>query len=298
MKKMLTWAAKVFFTMFLMFVVMPLLFICAIGLLPTAFEEGAPESEHLVAVVELKGMILDVKDVLQELYRQADNKKVKGIVFRIDSPGGAVGPSQEIYSAVKKIKEKKPVVVSMGAVAASGGLYSALPASKIYAQPGTLTGSIGVIMQLPNFRKITEKVGFDMVTIKSGALKDAGNSFRDMTEPERQYLQSTIDVAASGFIDAVAEGRNLKRADVLKFADGRIILGSEAVKLGLIDEIGDLDDAARAVFTILGKPLADTEKPDLYYPGDKFQAFRDLVGAASKIGAFFDEGRIEMMYLM
>ncbi len=298
MKKFLLWFTKVFVTLLLVFVVMPVLFIACLAALPAVLEEGAPDSDKLVAVVELRGMITDTKDIIKELYRQAKNEKVKAIVLRVDSPGGSVGPSQELYSTISKVRKAKPVVASFGSVAASGGLYSALSANRIYAEPGTLTGSIGVILQLPNFQKISEKVGFDMVTIKSGALKDAGNSFREMTEGEKKYFQHTIDLAHEGFVDAVVEGRGLKREDVIKFADGRIILGSEAVKLNLIDAIGDLDDAARSALELAAKPLKEGESPDLYYPMDQFQAFRDIVGAASSIGRFFSQGTVELNYLM
>ena len=141
-------------------------------------KEGLPTNKKTVAVVKLDSMIMDSEDIVKELYKQADDKKVKAIVLRINSPGGAVGPSQDIYSAVASIKKIKPVVASMGAVAASGGLYAALGASKVYAQAGTMTGSIGVVLQIPNVSAITDKYGFKMTTIKAGALKDVGNMYR------------------------------------------------------------------------------------------------------------------------
>jgi protease-4 len=236
-----------------------------------------------VAVVELLGPIYDSKDVLDELYRQVANEHVDGIVLRVDSPGGAVGPSQEIYSAVAKLKLRKPIVASMGSVAASGGLYASLAASKIYAQPGTLTGSIGVILELPNVKGIAEKVGFNMTTIKSGELKDVGNMFRDMQESEKQYLGDVAASSHADFIKAVVEGRGIPFEKVKSFADGRVLLGNQAMALGLVDKMGDVYDAAREVYVILGKPLADDKDAKLYYPQDKFRDFEAIIKGAKAL---------------
>ncbi len=232
---------------------------------------------HTVAVLELVGPIMDTKEVVAELHKYAFDKDVAGLVLRIDSPGGAVGPSQEVYEAVKKLREQKPIVVSMGSVAASGGLYAAMGATKVFANAGTLTGSIGVIMQFPNFEKIANTVGLQMVTIKSGKLKDVGNPFRQMTEEESEFLQATINSAQEQFVAAVAEGRGLDPAKVREFADGRVLTGLRAKELGLVDEIGGLHDASRAIFTILEKPLKDDEMPKLIYPADKFGQFKELL---------------------
>lgn len=230
-----------------------------------------------VAVLEVSGPIMDTKDVVSDLYKYVFDDSVVGVVLRVDSPGGAVGPSQELYQAVRKLKEYKPIVASMGTVAASGGLYVALGASKVFANPGTVTGSIGVIMQFPNFQKVADKLGVDMITIKSGQLKDVGNPFREMSQEDRKFLQDTIDGAQSQFVNAVVEGRSLAEEEVRRFADGRIVTGIKALELGLVDEMGGLQDAARAVFTILGTPLKDDEAPKLIYPGDKLGRFRELL---------------------
>jgi protease-4 len=231
---------------------------------------------HKIAVVELKGVIQDSKKVIKDLYRYVDDADIDGIVLRIDSPGGAVGPSQEIYSAVKVLKEKKPIIASMGSVAASGGLYAALGASKILAQPGTLTGSIGVIMQAPNFTKIIDTVGFEMITIKSGKFKDAGNVFRTMTVEDRAFLQSTVDQLYQDFLGAVISSRKLDPTRVAEFADGRVIIGSQAMNYGLVDGIGDLYDAARLVYEVKGKPLPDHKVPQLIFQDDNMERFRQL----------------------
>jgi protease-4 len=253
--------------------------------------------KHLVAVVEMKGAIESSKEVLEDLHKHAGDDKVKGIVLRIDSPGGAVAPSQDIYRAVMRLKAKKPIVVSMGSLAASGGLYSALGASKVYAEPGTITGSIGVIMTVPNFTHIAERFGFDMITVKSGKLKDIGNSFRAMTDEERQLLETQLGEVHGQFIDAVAEGRKLEVAKVREFADGRAIMGSEAKRLGLVDEFGDVYDAARAVFELLGEPLKGDEQPRLIYSKDKFEELRELLKTVGRIPALLSptaELRFEM----
>jgi protease-4 len=175
----------------------------------------------------------------------------------------------------------------MGTVAASGGLYSALGASKIYAQEGTLTGSIGVIMQIPNFSGVTEKVGFDMVTIKSGKLKDAGNSFRPMSEEERGFLQSTADQIQKKFVEAVVTGRGLSEEKVREFADGRVIVGARAKEIKLIDEVGGVYDAAREALNLAGVKLEKDEDPELVYVDDKFASFKKFFGALAESGAAY-----------
>lgn len=301
MKEYLLWLAKVL-TIVVLFLFAPVLLL---ALLVAAgggrSGDEAAVGDKLVAVVELKGVIMNSKDVVAELYRQARNDKVKGIVLRIDSPGGSVGPAQDINSAVKKLREQKPIVVSMGGVAASGGLYAALNASKIFCQPGTLTGSIGVIMQIPNVTELSQKIGVDLVTIKSGRLKDAGNMFRPMTEEERRYLEDTVAEVRSEFVNAVVEGRGLERAKVEALADGRVLTGAKAVEAGLVDQLGDVYDAAREVFVILKEPLAEKELPRLFYPEDKFAKFRRFFDGLTDLSMLLGQGaprELRLMYLM
>ena len=259
--------------------------------------EHGPKSDKLVGVVKLSGEIVDASEVLEDLYKYAADQEIDGIVLRIDSPGGAVGPSQEIYSAVERLKEKKPIVASMGALAASGGLYAALSASKVFAQPGTLTGSIGVIMQIPNLSKVANQLGVDMVTIKSGALKDVGNMFREMTPEEREFLQKTVMTVRKDFVDAVAKGRKIESATVEQFADGRVIVGSEAKRLGLVDEFGDLFAAARAVYDLKGKPLKEGEYPRLRSRDESFESFKKFFESAISLPRMFSRP-IEIKYLL
>ena len=268
-----------FLTVLVVLLVLPIVFIATIVFsAKDSLQKMQPApSDKLVAVVELKGEIKSSKEVLEQLYENAKDKDVKGIVLSIDSPGGAVGPSQDIYNAVNNLKKIKPIVVSMGSVAASGGLYSAMSGSKVFCQPGTTTGSIGVIMQVPNFTKIAETVGFDMVTVASGQYKDTGNPFREFTEQDRTLLMATIQNVREQFVDDIAKGRNLDRNAVSSFADGRILTGSQAKQLGLVDKFGDVYDAAREVFVILGKPLKDDEIPELRYKKDEMSRIKELL---------------------
>lgn len=255
-------------------------------------------SKKKVGVVEITGIIENSKEVLEKLHKHIEDDSIKGIVLRINSPGGAVGPSQAIYSAVSTLKTKKPIIAAMGALAASGGLYSALGATKVLCQPGTLTGSIGVIMQIPNFQSIAQKVGFKMITIKSGNLKDAGNSFEVMPPEVKTYLEDTAAGAHEDFIQAVADGRSLDINAVRKFADGRIILGTKAMQLKLVDGFGDVYAAGRLVFEELGEPLEEGEYPELVYPDEKFKELKKLFttltgGVEEAFGS-----HMRLMYLM
>lgn len=302
MRDYLLWLAKILTLLVICFVIIPLFVGACLGVMSMAMKgpAGPADPKRAVAVIELTGEIMSAKEVVEQIYREADNKEVKGIVLRVDSPGGAVGPSQDVYNAVSHAKAKKPVVVSMGALAASGGLYSSLSASKIFCQPGTLTGSIGVIMQIPNFTKIAEKLGVDMVTVKSGKLKDVGNAFRQMEPEEKQFLEDTVHKVYEEFLNAVVTSRKIPREKAMEFADGRVIVGSEAKRLGLVDEFGDVYDAARAVFDILGEPLPEGKLPQLRYQDDKWRELQHLFRSATSLVAGFNplQPRANILYLM
>ena len=206
-----------------------------------------------VAMVKIEGLLISSEHVVEELNDYADDPSVKAIVIRIDSPGGGVVVSQEIYNAVKNAKkEGKKIIVSMGSVAASGGYYVAAAADKIVANPGTLTGSIGVKMEFANVEKLLEKIGVKGMVVKAGEFKDIGSPYRDMTPQERKLLQDVIDDVHSQFIKAVAEGRNLPEADVRAIADGRIFTGQQALALKLVDKLGDLGDSIRLAGSLAG----------------------------------------------
>ena len=210
--------------------------------------------EDRVALIRVEGVILDAQQTVEDLKKFAETPSVKAIVLRIDSPGGGVVPSQEIHDAVKRVRNKhnKVVVASMGTVAASGGFYIAVATDRILANPGTLTGSIGVIMELANLEGLLKKIGVESVVIKAGRNKDLGSPFRQMRDEERKLLQAVMDDVHDQFITAVAEGRALKPSDVVPFADGRIFTGRQAKDVKLIDELGDLDDAIRVAADLGG----------------------------------------------
>ncbi|OGW06786.1 MAG: hypothetical protein A2889_03250 [Nitrospinae bacterium RIFCSPLOWO2_01_FULL_39_10] len=196
-----------------------------------------------LALVRIEGVITESEDIVRQIKKYREDSSIKGIVLRIDSPGGAVGPSQEIYKEVLKTTEGKKVVASMGGLAASGGYYIASAANRIFANPGTITGSIGVIMAFSNFEELMKKLGLKTTVIKSGKFKDVGSPVRELTEEERKILQSVSDDIHGQFIEAVAKGRNLKIESVKELADGRIFSGRQAMESGLIDELGTLEDA-------------------------------------------------------
>jgi len=216
-----------------------------------------------IALVRIEGMIADSKDSIEEIKEYVKDPSVKAILLRIDSPGGAVAPAQEIHEEVKKAVAKKQVVVSMGSVAASGGYYIASPATKIIANPGTITGSIGVIMEIPNLEGLMNKIGIKTEVIKSGKHKDLVSTFRGIRKEDREILQGVLDNVHEQFIMAVADGRKMSPADVRKIADGRIFTGEQAIKAGLVDELGNLEDAvqvAAKLSGIKGEPVIVSKK--------------------------------------
>ena len=213
------------------------------SLLFTLFQENIHIGEK-VAVVRIEGAIMDSKNSVDEIKEYIKDPSVKAIVLRVDSPGGAVAPSQEIYEEVKKATLKKKVIVSMGSVAASGGYYISAPANWIIANPGTLTGSIGVIMEIPNIEGLMDKIGVKTEVIKSGRHKDLASAFRKMGKEERAILQGVLDDVHEQFIKAVSDGRkNMHLDDIKELADGRIFTGRQALEIGLVDELGSLEDA-------------------------------------------------------
>ncbi|MDQ0231049.1 signal peptide peptidase SppA [Metabacillus malikii] len=225
-------------------------------------EEGSEMNK--IAVLNVNGVIQDTgedvtsffstagyqhKTFLEQVRAAAEDDTVKGVILRVNSPGGGVVESAEIHKELKELKEKtkKPIYVSMGTQAASGGYYISTIADKIFAAPDTLTGSLGVIMQSVNYGELAEKYGVKFETIKSGPHKDIFSPTRDMTEEERKILQSMVDNAYKGFVDVIAEGRSLSEDEVRKIADGRIYDGRQAKENKLVDELGYLDDTIAAM---------------------------------------------------
>ena len=226
----------------------------ALSLLGNFLSEGGWIGGDKVAVIRIEGIILDSRETIEELRHYRDNPSVKAIVLRIDSPGGAVVPSQEIFAEVRKTRAdgKIKLVTSMGNVAASGGYYIAAATDRIVANPGTLTGSIGVIMELANVKGLLEKVGVQSVVIKSGRHKDMASPLRAMTPEDRALLQTVLDDVHAQFIEAVAAGRSLQVEQVKTLADGRIFTGKQAQTVKLVDELGDLHDAIQLAARLVG----------------------------------------------
>ena len=235
-----------------------------------------------VAVVEIKGGIFDPKEPIEELNRVYENDGLKALILRIDSPGGGVSASQEIYDAVLRVKEKKKVIVSMGTVAASGGYYIAVAANTIVALPGTITGSIGVLMDYTNVEGLLDLIRVKAEVLKSGKMKDVGSPLRAITPEERAYLQDLLDGMHRQFIEAVARGRGLTMAETEKLADGRVFTGEEAVDLGLVDELGGQQKAVEIAQDLLGLD----EEPELVYPKKKKSSFLELLAEGEVSSTF------------
>jgi protease-4 len=236
-------------------------------------EEKITWGGEKIAVLEIRGVIVDPEPVVEKLIKFRKNAKVKAIILRIDSPGGGVGPAQEIYAEVKKVKREKKVLVSMGSVAASGGFYIACAADKVIANPGTLTGSIGVIVETLNVEELFRKLGLRAEVVKSGKHKDIGSPTRPMTEEDRRMLQSVIDSVHEQFIKAVAEGRKLPLEKVRELADGRIFSGEQAKSLGLIDDLGTLEDTIALATQMAGIK----GEPEVIYPEKKRFSLLELL---------------------
>ncbi len=263
------------------------MFVATIWLLIAVTDDGLPGGAK-VAVVEIEGVIgtevargLDTDELVRTLHEYRDDPAIRAVVLRINSPGGVVAPTQEIVSAVRRLREaKKPVVASLGSVAASGGYYVAVAADRIFASPGTLTGSIGVVMQLANLEGLLKKVGVEYVVVKAGSFKDVGNFARPMTPEERRILQSLLDDVYEQFIGAVADGRHLDLETVRGFAEGRIFSGRQAQALKMVDELGGLEDAVEAAARMAGLP----GKPKVVYPRRRF-SLRDLLRTELGLGS-------------
>ena len=259
-KKNSSFVRRLFFLVLILFAL--------IGILSLA-SEWIPEqrAQNRIGVIDVTGIISGSQHIVNQVKKFRQDKRIRGIVLRIDSPGGSVGPSQEIYDEVLKTRESgKTIYASMGAMAASGGYYIASAAEKIFANPGTLTGSIGVIMAFTNAKGLMEKIGLQPKIIKAGNYKDIGSPARDMTKKERNLLQSVVDDVHQQFIEAIASGRGISIEEVTTIADGRIFTGRQANALNLVDELGGLQatiDQLSDKVGIIGSPKIVNEKPRL-----------------------------------
>lgn len=256
------------------------------------------DTRDKVAVLNIEDIILDSTVYLESLNKIRKNDDVKALVVRINSPGGAVGPSQEIYQELESIKKEKPVVASMGTVAASGGYYIACAAERIYANPGTITGSIGVIAQFVNYRELMNWAKLEVEVIKSGKFKDLGSPVREMSDREKEYLQQMIDNVHSQFKDTVQTTRGLSSEDLNRIADGRIFTGEQAKGLKLVDEIGSLSDAIHTASEMGG---IEGEPGIIKYPEEK-SVLQQVLGSnldiAKKIRGFPPNKSFGLFYIV
>jgi protease-4 len=247
-------------------------FLLSILFLTRFGEKEAFARGEKIAVVDIKGVITSSRHIVEQIDNFTEDDGVKAIILRINSPGGGVGPSQEIYREVLKAKEKKKIIASMESVGASGGYYVACASDLIVANPGTITGSIGVVMEFSNVEDLLKKIGLRSYVIKSGKHKDIGSPLREMTPGERSILQGVIDSVHAQFVRAVAEGRNMEESKVRRIADGRIFSGEQAKELGLVDRLGSLQDAIEIAAEMVGIE----GKPAVIYPKRKLSLYELL----------------------
>ena len=233
------------------------LLLCSIFILGR-MSEDLLKNEPRIAVIQVEGMILDADAIVAFTDKIRGDSAIKGAVVRINSPGGAVGPSQELYAAVKRLAGAKPVVASMSSVAASGGYYAALGAHRIIAGPSTITGSIGVRVQIPNFEGLMRTIGISETTLATGELKDAGSGWREMKPQEAAYFQALITDMYEEFIATIGRERQLSPDEVRAVADGRAMTGRQALEAGLVDELGDFYAAVSRTKELAG--IAADEK--------------------------------------
>jgi len=231
-----------------------------------------------IGIVEIEGVIADGKDAMEDIVRFKEDDDIRGVIVRVNSPGGSVGPSQEIYHELKKLAAKKKVYISASSVCASGGYYIASAGEKIYVNPSTITGSIGVIMEQVVAEELLKKIGIQPNTLKAGKFKDVGSPFRKMKDDERAYFQQILDSIHEQFIKDVAEGRKMPFEQVKKLSDGRIYTGTQAKELGLVDGIGTFYDTVDD----MKKDLGIKDKPVLVYGKRPFSLLKWLISSATE----------------
>ncbi len=253
-----------------------------------------------IAVVPIEGEIVESRTAIDALHKYSENSSVKAIVMRINSPGGAIAPSQEIYEAIRTTREKsgKPVIASLDSVAASGGFYIASACDQIVANPGSITGSIGVIMQWMDLKELLQWARVKPETITSGTMKAAGSPYRELSEAERAYLQRVSDQLHKQFIHAVAVGRKgkISEDELSRIADGRVFTGEEAFGLKLVDKLGSLDDAV----SVAAKLAKISGQPGLIYPRKRAHGLFDLLAnsddAESVVQRVLSAGSLRFLY--
>ncbi len=261
----------VIFGIFLLFLIVVAFFLLVYVLGSSTEDRRSFTLDNKVGIVKVEGFIGDTRDVLEQLNQFGKDDTIKAVVLRIDSPGGGVASSQEIYEAVIDLKKKKKVVTSMGSVAASGGYMIACATDKIVANPGTMTGSISAVMHFANAEELLKKLGLKASVVKSGKFKDIGSPVREMTSDERALIQELVDDIYDQFLDMVARDRKIPKENLRKIADGRIFTGRQAQKLGLVDYLGDMGYAV----ALAGEISGIKGKPEVVYPKKKGLRFWD-----------------------
>lgn len=230
-----------------------------------------------IGIIEVQGVIADDADVIDQIRTYRRDASIKGFVVDINSPGGMVGPSQSIYRELRRLREEdeRPVIAAIGGIGASGGYYVALGADSIFALPGSLTGSIGVIMEFPDASQLLDKVGLEMQVVKSAEHKDTGSPFRPITEGDRAVLDSLVQDVYRQFVEVVTEERQLDAGWADRVTDGRVLSGRQALDAGLIDRLGNIQDALTAAGRMAG--LGD-EPAAVRPPEDRFRVIDLLLG--------------------
>lgn len=259
-----------------------------------AGEDMEPRFGSGVGLVEVVGPIVSSEEPVRLLNKYRESKQVKAIVLRVESPGGGVAASQEIYEAVWRARDSKPVVCSMGEVAASGGYYIACACDTIVANPGTLTGSIGAIMEFLTAEELIKKVGLRFEVVKAGEVKDVGSISRRMTPAERSMLQAMLDDVHLQFMEAVAEGRGIELDSLRSYADGRVFTGRQAWQLGLVDTLGTLDDA----ISIAARMGGLKEPPRIIKERKRKRSLYDLLFEFGEAASKLDKGTVGLKYLL
>jgi protease-4 len=259
--------------MFLLIVLTVVLYIFFYGIGARTGKTKSFSLNDKIGVVSVNGIITDSREIIEQLEDFGKDDSIVAVVLRIDSPGGGVAASQEIYDAVVELKKHKKVVASMGSVAASGGLLIACGADKIVANPGTITGSISAIMQFANVEELLKKIGLKSSAIKSGKYKDIGSPLREMTPEERKIIQDLVDDIYNQFVNVIVHDRKIPRERVINIADGRVFSGRRAQEYGLVDYLGNMGSAAKLASHLAGKG----GKYDLVYPPPKRSSIFDYV---------------------
>jgi len=275
-------SSKWFWGIFLSLVFIGLVFVAiSFIIFASAIKRGGGEyissgSGDKIAIVEINDVIMDSEKPVEQIKKFREDKSIKAIILRINSPGGGVAASQEIYEEVKRTRDSgKIIVVSMGSIAASGGYYIAVGSSLIIANPGTITGSIGVIAQFISIKDLAEKLGITQTTIKSGSLKDAGSPFKQMNDSDKAYFQDVVDNSFMQFLDVVAAERKMDKETLKQYANGRVFTGLQAKEYGLIDSLGTFEDAIR----ITSKMAGIEGEPRIVREKKQFSIFEELLGS-------------------